>query len=215
MQRVLTFLITSGPTREYIDPVRYLTNASSGKTGKYLAEAALKKGHKVIFVSGPGGALPEGSARVHNVVSARGMFRKTAANFSKADIVIGAAAVADYSPSRISRVKIKSGKDSASISLKKNTDILKYLGARKGKKVVAGFALETGSVNENARRKLIDKNLDFIVANGPENIGGEKANAAIIRRDRSRLNLKNVSKRILAARIIDETERVFYSNNNG
>ncbi|MDR3113024.1 MAG: phosphopantothenoylcysteine decarboxylase, partial [Endomicrobium sp.] len=102
----LTFLITSGPTREYIDPVRYISNESSGKMGAALCEAVLKLGHKAVFISGKAAFYPSGKAEIINVISASDMFRAVKKNFKRADIIIGAAAVSDFKPASFSKNKI-------------------------------------------------------------------------------------------------------------
>ena len=176
----LTFLITSGPTREYIDPVRYISNESSGKMGAALCGAALKGGHKVIFISGKAQYYPSGKAEIINVISADDMFKAVKKNFKRADIIIGAAAVSDFKPASFSKSKIKK-KNVLTLKLKQNPDILAYCGKNKKGKVVAGFALETDDLIKNAEKKLKDKNLDLIIANGRQSLGSDETKAIFIR----------------------------------
>jgi len=160
-----TFLITAGPTREYSDPVRYLSNPSSGKMGYELAGEALQRGAEVILVSGPTHIIPPPGARVKWVQTAEEMEREVGRHFSKADVLIMAAAVADYKFSTVSSQKIKKQKKSQTIHLVQTPDILQKFGKKKGKRILVGFAAETERIKENALKKAIQKNLDMIVAN--------------------------------------------------
>jgi phosphopantothenoylcysteine decarboxylase/phosphopantothenate--cysteine ligase len=160
-----TVLVTAGPTREAIDPVRFITNHSTGKMGFAIAEKAVLRGAKVYLVAGPSNlATPHGVERV-DVESALDMHTAVMKLMENADIIIKSAAVADYRPAEISNEKIKKSEDDLVIKLKKNPDILQELGKVKGNKVLIGFAMETQNLIENARAKVKKKNLDFIVAN--------------------------------------------------
>ena len=158
-------LITAGPTYEAIDPVRGITNRSSGKMGYAIAEAALARGAKVTLVTGPVSLGPPEGARLIRVRSASEMFDAVMANFDEATIVIMSAAVSDYRPALVASHKIKKGADSMVLELEQTEDILAAIGLRKSSRVVVGFAAETENVTANARKKLIDKNADLIVAN--------------------------------------------------
>jgi phosphopantothenoylcysteine decarboxylase / phosphopantothenate---cysteine ligase len=161
-----TVLVTAGPTREELDPVRYLTNYSSGKMGYAVAHAALERGASVILVSGPTCLPPPCGVEFKSVTSAEQMRTAVFSRMEEATIIIKAAAVADYRPTRRSGGKIKKGTAGAlTIELEKNPDILAELGATKGGRILVGFAAETESLLENARKKLQEKNLDLIVAN--------------------------------------------------
>jgi phosphopantothenoylcysteine decarboxylase/phosphopantothenate--cysteine ligase len=160
-----TFLITAGPTREYSDPVRYLSNPSSGKMGYELAGEALQRGAEVILVSGPTHIIPPPGARVKWVQTAEEMEREVGRHFPNADVLIMAAAVADYKFSTVSSQKIKKQKKSQTIHLVQTLDILQKFGKKKGKRILVGFAAETERIKENALKKAIQKNLDMIVAN--------------------------------------------------
>lgn len=160
-----TVIVTAGPTREPIDPVRYISNHSTGKMGYAIAEKAAKRGAKVYLISGPTYLSPPNGVKVINVMSAKDMYGKIMEYFNEADIVIKSAAVADYAPAEISSQKIKKRDDELSIKLAKNPDILYELGKIKGDKILVGFAMETQNLVENAKEKVRKKNLDFIVAN--------------------------------------------------
>ncbi len=158
-------LITAGPTQEAIDPVRYITNHSSGKMGYALAKMALLRGAEVTLISGPTNLTPPNGAKVINIKSAMDMYDAVMENANNADIIIKAAAVADYRSETIAENKIKKG-GGLNINLTQNPDILKSLGEKFGKeKTLIGFCMETQDLLENATKKLKSKNLDFIVAN--------------------------------------------------
>lgn len=159
-----TVLITAGPTREKIDPVRYLTNRSSGKMGYALAEAALRRGARVLLVSGPVALTPPGAVEITRVESAEEMFDAVLKLLPEASIVIKTAAVADYRPQHSADQKIKRS-GSMSLELEPTPDVLAEVVRRKKDQVIVGFAAETENVLENARKKLISKSLDAIVVN--------------------------------------------------
>ena len=161
-----TVLVTAGPTREEIDPVRYISNYSSGKMGYAIARAARLRGAKVVLVSGPS-ALPQpvGVERIC-VTSAAEMKEAVLDRCDEASIIVKAAAVADYRPAHRAEHKMKKHHtDALNLELEKNPDILSELGRRKGHRILVGFAAETRDLLENARKKLTEKNLDLIVAN--------------------------------------------------
>ena len=162
-------LITGGPTYEPIDPVRFIGNRSSGKTGIALAEAAVEEGAEVTLISGPSKILPENPPyEIIRVETARQMFDAVKSVFHRYDIVIMSAAVADYAPEKVSATKIKKNDERFILTLKKNPDILAYVGNNKNKgQIVVGFALETDNALANARDKLKRKNADMIVLNIP------------------------------------------------
>jgi phosphopantothenoylcysteine decarboxylase/phosphopantothenate--cysteine ligase len=158
-----TVLVTAGPTREPIDPVRYIGNRSSGKMGYALAEAALRRGAKVILISGPTVLKPPASAEIVQVQTAQQMRDAVMAHFDRATIVIKAAAVADFTV-RVANEKIKR-KGPMSLELEPTPDILAEIGGKKGDRILIGFAAETNDVLANARKKLENKSLDAIVLN--------------------------------------------------
>ncbi len=161
----LRFLVTAGPTREPIDPVRFISNRSSGRMGYAVASRALARGHAVVLVTGPVSLEPPAGAEVLRVETASQMNRAVQAAFRRSDCLVMAAAVADYAPANPSKRKIKKSRDTVSLTLRKNPDIVAAAAARKGPRIVVGFAVETESLLENARRKLARKGLDLIVAN--------------------------------------------------
>jgi phosphopantothenoylcysteine decarboxylase/phosphopantothenate--cysteine ligase len=197
------FLITAGGTREYTDPVRFISNASSGKMGYALVTAAIKAGHKVTIISASDLQPPVGVDFV-GVDSATEMFAAVKKFFAKCDCLIMAAAVSDYTPIRKSKVKIKKAKKILTIRLKPTADILKW--ARKHKRknqIVVGFALEDKNLRRNAERKLKEKNLDMIIANTPAEIGSDSAAIQIKTSDRKWLKLPHAAKTKIAKKIIE------------
>jgi phosphopantothenoylcysteine decarboxylase/phosphopantothenate--cysteine ligase len=158
-------LVTAGPTREFLDPVRFLSNRSSGKMGYEMAREALARGARVVLVTGPVGIFPPAKVEVVRVESAAEMEEAVLREYPKADVVIMAAAVADFAFAAPSRRKIKKSGLPGSAALVPTPDILKTLGARKSKQVLVGFAAETEDLKENALAKVRAKNLDLIVAN--------------------------------------------------
>jgi len=159
-------LVTAGPTQEAIDPVRYITNKSTGKMGYALAYQAALMGAKVTLVTGPTNLeIPFGISEVIKVKSAQQMYETVTSSFDEMDIVIKSAAVADYKPKNISDSKIKKSDSDLVLELDRNKDILFELGKLKTKQVLVGFAAETDDLIANAQKKLAKKNLDFIVAN--------------------------------------------------
>lgn len=161
-----TVLITAGPTYEAIDPVRFIGNHSSGKMGFSLAEEAVKRGAKVILISGPTSQKTDHkNIEIHRIISAKEMYDEVFKCYEKVDIAIASAAVADYAPKIVAKEKIKKSEEEFTIELVKNPDILKTMGERKTHQFLVGFALETQNEEENAKSKLQKKNLDMIVLN--------------------------------------------------
>lgn len=158
-------LITAGPTRESLDPVRFLTNHSTGKMGYALAENAARRGAEVTLVSGPTQLKKSRFVKVVDVITAEEMFRAVEKEFDGQDIVVMSAAVADYRPATVSDQKIKKSDGEMSIPLERTTDILGTLTPRKKQQFICGFSMETEHMLENSRGKLERKNLDMIVAN--------------------------------------------------
>src|ERR1700687_3049997 len=201
-------LVTAGPTREDIDPVRYLTNRSSGKMGYAVAEAAARRGAKVMLVSGPANLeTPAGVERI-DVRTANEMHRAGVERFAGVSIAILAAAVSDYRPVDRHAEKIKKSDASLTISLEPTTDILAEMAKNKGQKIVVGFAAETDHVAENARKKLSAKNADLIVANDvtAEGAGFDHDTniVTLFARDGRDLALPKLKKSEVAQRILDE-----------
>jgi phosphopantothenoylcysteine decarboxylase / phosphopantothenate---cysteine ligase len=162
----VTFLITAGPTREPIDPVRYISNRSSGKMGYGIAEAALDAGHDVILISGPVNLAPPRNTKFISVSTSDEMFEAVHRHADESDVCVLCAAVADYKPAEVSPVKIKKRADGISIELVPTRDILRSLGRQHARKfLLVGFAAETDHLEANATKKLREKNCDIIVAN--------------------------------------------------
>lgn len=202
-----TIVVTAGPTHEAIDPVRFLTNRSSGKMGFAVAKAASRRGAEVILVSGPSACeVPVGVAWVP-VRSAEEMYRAVLEVYPRATAVVMAAAVSDFRPVRQEAQKIKKSEAGLTLQLEKTPDILEELGRRKGKQILVGFAAETESLIENAEEKRKKKNLDLIVVNdvSRSDIGfqSDRNEVKCIRRDGQVEELPLMSKEELAHRILD------------
>lgn len=196
-------LITSGPTRQYLDPVRYLTNASSGRMGKALAEAALALGHEVVVVSGPVEVDYPTAARVVPVISTEDMLTAAAREFEACDGLIGAAAPCDYRPVRVEDHKIAKTGGPVDLHLIETDDVVATLGDKKGSRWVVGFALETEDHRLRALAKLERKHCDLVVSNGAEAISSLDNSVEIIAPDGAVLaalsgTKEHVAKAILA-----------------
>ena len=176
-------LITSGPTRQYIDPVRYLTNASSGRMGKALAEAALELGHQVTIISGPVDVTYPKAAEVVNVVSTEDMLAAAQKVFPDCDGLIGVAAPSDYRPMMVAPNKIAKTGEPMVLHLVETADVVATLGATKTRQWLVGFALETEDHRLRALAKLEKKHCDLMVLNGPEAMHAVTNNVEVIDRD--------------------------------
>jgi phosphopantothenoylcysteine decarboxylase / phosphopantothenate---cysteine ligase len=200
-------LVSAGPTREEIDPVRYLTNHSSGRMGFAIAAAARRRGARVTLVTGPVQLTPPAGVEVVSVVSAQQMHDAIVARFADADVVIKAAAVADYRPLRRQQQKLKKKTADMSLELEKTPDILAELGRRKDHQMLVGFAAETEKLQEHATQKLVSKNLDMIVANDVSAAGaGFDVDTNIVRflyRDGRVEHLDLMSKAEVADQLLD------------
>ena len=200
-------LITAGPTREAIDPVRYLTNHSTGKMGYALATAAARRGANVTLISGQTNLdTPLGVTRV-DIESAADMFEEVSKRAGQQDIIIKAAAVADYTPQEFSDEKIKKKDGDYSVALKRTTDILAWLGEhRQNGQFICGFSMETEHMLENSRKKLVEKNADMIVANNLRQEGagfGVDTNIVTLITKGDCLELPQMSKEEAAVKILD------------
>ena len=198
------FLITAGPTREYLDPVRFISNASSGKMGYVLAEVAKRRGAEVTLVSGPTNIAPPEGVKTIFVESALEMEKEMAKHFPGSDVVIASAAISDYRPQRKEKEKIKSNVQTKSINLIRNPDIIGKLGKQKGAKFLVGFALETGNLERNARQKLKRKNLDMIIANAPEAMSRDEATVKIFTKSGKKIFLQKIRKEKIAEKVLSE-----------
>ncbi|MCH6268935.1 bifunctional phosphopantothenoylcysteine decarboxylase/phosphopantothenate--cysteine ligase CoaBC [Neobacillus citreus] len=203
-----TVVITAGPTREKIDPVRFISNHSSGKMGYSIAEEARKQGARVVLISGPVQIPAPSGVDLVKVESAEDMYKACIEVFDKADIVIKTAAVADYRPKIAYDEKVKKQPGGTALELERTKDILFELGQRKKNQVLIGFAAETNNVDEYARKKLLTKNADMIVANNVKSEGagfGTDTNiVTLYKRDGSIVDLPLMSKADVAGKIIEE-----------
>ncbi len=209
----LKVLVTAGATQESLDPVRYITNHSTGKMGYAIAQAASERGAEVTLVSGEANIKPPVFAELIKVKSAEDMFNAVKENLSESDAVIMAAAVADYTPDTYSNEKIKKSDSDMSISLKRTRDILKYAGENKrDKQVICGFSMETENLLENSRKKLEKKNCDIIAANSIKEKGagfGTDTNIITLITKDSVYELDKMSKYDAANIILDRIKQIF------
>ncbi len=197
-------VVTAGPTREHIDPVRYLSNESSGRMGFAIARAAARRGHRVTLIAGPvEQRTPKGVERI-DVLSARDMLAAMKEHFQEADALVMAAAVADYRPRRKLRSKWKAKEQggSPSIELVENPDLLRTVARRKGGRFVVAFALETEDGLRRAAAKLVAKNADLIVLNGPSALGSERTTVTFLDREGNQLELQDRSKDEVARALV-------------
>jgi phosphopantothenoylcysteine decarboxylase/phosphopantothenate--cysteine ligase len=216
-------LITAGPTEEPLDPVRFITNLSSGKMGYALATEAHRRGAEVTLISGPTNLPLPPVRKTIKVRTAKEMYKAVIDNYKKTEIIIKAAAVADYSPKILAGEKIKKDKKSLSLELKNNPDIIAEVGKNKGGRILVGFAMETQNLLANAREKLRKKNMDLIVANNLREEGaGFRTNTNIItiidRAGRTE-SLGKMTKIEAAGAILDRVKKIINGNkkkkNNG
>jgi len=203
-----TVLVTAGPTREAVDPVRYLSNRSSGKMGYALAEAAMRRGARVILVSGPVSLDPPQNAEFVPVRTAEEMRAAVLERLPQATVVMMAAAVADYRAAKPATQKIKRSSGPMTLELAPTPDILAEVAAQKGNRTLVGFAAETADLAENARAKLARKDVDLVVANDVSREGAgfdvDTNIVTLVRRDGTQAELPQMSKLDLATRLLDE-----------
>jgi phosphopantothenoylcysteine decarboxylase/phosphopantothenate--cysteine ligase len=203
-------LLTAGRTIEPIDPVRYISNQSSGKTALALAESFLAEGYHVEVVSGPVDIHWPAAVSLHKVRSAQEMFDACQTPFITADVFVACAAVADFTPSQVSPTKIKGSGDLTNIPLTKNPDILAHLGQSKDQTIVVGFALETENVLANGQQKLTDKNCDLLVFNAPvashSGFGKNQVEVGVLSAQGIELDFAERSKTELASALVQLVE---------
>lgn len=204
----LHVMVTAGPTCEAIDPVRYITNHSTGKMGYSIARMCMLRGAHVTLISGKTALIPPPFVEVIPVTSAKDMYDAVTAKSSEMDIIIKSAAVADYRPVHVAKEKVKKSDSSLSIELERTDDILKYLGAHKKEgQFLCGFSMETENMLENSRKKLTQKNLDMIVANNLKVEGagfGTDTNVVTLITKEKEIELAKMSKEDVAKRLLDE-----------
>jgi phosphopantothenoylcysteine decarboxylase / phosphopantothenate---cysteine ligase len=206
------FLITAGPTREPIDPVRYLSNRSSGKMGYAIADAAIEAGHEVILISGPVDLDPPRDVELVSVSTSDEMFDAVHEHLKDRDVLVMCAAVADYKPKQVSKTKIKKRDANLSLELAPTHDILASLPKEDRHYVVVGFAAETENVEANARRKLQEKNCDVVVANdvsrADSGMESDANEVTILLRDGEKKKISHAPKKIVARELIKIFENV-------
>ena len=203
----MRFLITAGPTREPIDPVRYVSNRSSGKMGYAIAEAALTQGHDVTLISGPVNLEAPQNTRLISVSTSDEMFEAVHQHADQCDICVLCAAVADYKPENVSSTKLKKRGEKFSLELIPTRDILNSLGHKQARQfVLVGFAAETHHLEENAAKKLRAKNCDIIVANdvsGPNSgMESDMNEVTILFRDGEKKKISRAQKKIIARELV-------------
>ena len=200
-------MVTAGPTQEAIDPVRYITNHSTGKMGYAIAKRAMLRGADVTLVSGPVALDSVPFVKMVPVTTAQDMFEAVSGGFPEQDILIKAAAVADYRPSNVSDEKVKKRDGDMAIALERTTDILGYVGEhKKPEQIICGFSMETQNMLENSRKKLKKKHLDMIVANNLKEQGagfGTDTNRVTIISEKEEKNLELMSKEEVADEILN------------
>ncbi len=195
-------LVTGGPTREYLDDVRFLSNPSTGAMGFACAEAAERAGHRVTLVTGPSAFADPRGVTVVRVTSALEMRASAMKAYRTAGAVIATAAVSDYRPARRVKGKIKKGPARVSLPMVRTPDILGEMGRRKGGRILIGFALETKDEIANALAKLAAKRLDHVVLDAPAAFGADRIDATVIHADGSRESFRRISKRELAKLLV-------------
>ncbi len=204
----LKVLVTAGPTRESMDPVRYITNHSTGKMGYAIAKECMERGAEVTLVSGPTSIEPPVSVKLVNIVSAENMYDQVISCSQEMDIIIKSAAVADYRPANVCDQKVKKKDDDLSIPMARTKDILKALGEnRRADQFLCGFSMETENMIENSRKKLIKKNIDMIIANNLKDKGagfGTDTNLVTMISKDTEKALELMTKEEVAKAIIDE-----------
>jgi len=210
----LNILITAGPTHEAIDPVRFITNHSTGQMGYTIARKAQRAGHKVTLISGPAGLNPPPHVQIINVRTAREMFSKVKACIKGKDCLIMSAAVSDFRPVVCLAGKMKRNNSPGVIHLQQNPDILSWVAKHKGTLIVAGFCMETKNLLKHAKEKQKTKNADFMIANRITKLntpfGAGPTSVAILCPGNKTLRLNSVSKDKVAGILLDKIEKLWY-----
>ncbi|MEA3279339.1 MAG: bifunctional phosphopantothenoylcysteine decarboxylase/phosphopantothenate--cysteine ligase CoaBC [Thermodesulfobacteriota bacterium] len=208
-------LVTAGPTRELIDPVRFISNPSSGKMGYSIAKAAEHRGGKVVLITGPVNLPDPLNVNMIYVRTAEEMASAVFKHMKRSDIIIKSAAVSDYRPVTSLKRKIKKGKEKRVLALQKNQDILKELGRKKENRILAGFAAETENLEKNAKKKLAEKNLDIIVGNfvgrSSSGFGTDTNKVTLFYKDGSKESLPKMEKDVLAHILLDRIVKLMNS----
>ncbi len=200
----MKILVTAGPTREYLDAVRFISNASSGRMGIYMAEAAAERGHQVSLVLGPTSVRPgTGIEDVRDVTNAEEMHNAVFERFHRCDVLIMAAAVSDVRPEKTHRKKVKKSELDDRITLEPTPDILAEAGRRKQHQTLVGFAVESERLEQHGRSKFRQKNLDLLVLNRPSAMGSRRNQVHLMDESDSLERLPELEKSELADRLID------------
>jgi phosphopantothenoylcysteine decarboxylase / phosphopantothenate---cysteine ligase len=203
------FLITAGPTREFFDPIRYISNRSSGKMGYAIADAAAAISSQVTLMSGPTALVPPMGVKFVSVTTAQEMAEAVWSRFDGVDVCIMTAAVCDFRPKKMAAVKIKKASFSGTLELEPTPDILAELGRRKKSQILVGFAAETDDIEKNAREKLLRKGLDFIVANDASAFDAETNRVTVISHNGEIEKLPEMPKTDVAKVIVERAMRLF------
>lgn len=212
--KAIRILVTAGPTREPLDPVRFISNHSTGAMGYAIAGAARERGHRVTLVTGPTHLTPPPGTKVISITTAREMFEAVKAHLEKIDGVIMAAAVSDFRPAVYHPKKIKRKGPLQNLLLRRNPDILYWLKQRKADRILVGFCMETEELIPSAREKLFAKKLDMIVANRVGRdlsaFGPGRTDAVIIGPDKQQRKLANATKEKVAGVLLDKIEELWH-----
>ena len=204
----MRLLITAGPTREFLDSVRFISNPSTGKMGYAIARAAVRRGHEVTLISGPAALREPVGVRIIHVTTAEEMLRASVGAFRRSDAAVMTAAVCDYRPVHRALRKEKKQASRFSLPLELTTDICACLGHSKRRRIVVGFAMEDHDHRAHAQAKLRAKNCDAIVLNGPDNVGADRAEIEILTADGEWRGPFRGTKRQAASRIVSLIERL-------
>ena len=210
-------LVTLGPTREFIDPIRFITNRATGTLGYLIAQEGLRRGYRLTCVAGPSALCPLPGVRWVNVVGAEEMHRIVKELFPKADVLVMSAAVSDYRVKKPFLSKLKRKERSLSLALEENPDILDDVSRQKGNRILVGFALETEDLVKNALKKLKAKRLDLIVANlvgeRSDPFGNREVSVHFFWKDGSQKAFHNIMKQQLAKILLDAIEKLIITRN--
>jgi len=211
----MKILVTAGPTQEPIDPVRFISNHSTGAMGYAIAATAGARKHKVVLVSGPTNMLLPKDIKVSHIVTADEMFAVVKRHLKDADCVIMSAAVSDYKPKKYNKIKLKRTNNIDKIALTKNPDILSWVGKHKKKKLLVGFCMETENLLQNAKGKLQKKSLDLIVANKIDKeksaFGKGQTSVLLVESKQPPMHIKNSTKQKIAGILLDKIEQLWYN----
>jgi phosphopantothenoylcysteine decarboxylase / phosphopantothenate---cysteine ligase len=214
----LNILVTAGPTREAIDPVRFLTNRSTGCMGYAVARKAYSAGHRVTLISGPVDLKPPTRIQIINIQTAREMFQQIKRHIKDKDCLVMAAAISDFRPAVYLTRKMKRSQNSGVIQLKENPDILAWAGRHKGRLIIAGFCMETENLVKRAKEKQQSKKTDFMVANRIKKsiapFGKGPTSVVILDADKKLSRLNNVSKDRVAGILLDKIEKLWYKKHS-